>query len=149
MRNQLILAAAAVPSLRVADVEYNTEQIIRLIAENSRCGLIVFPELSVTGYTCADLFGSELILEKAQEAMFIIAKATEEYRELTEIIGVPILFENNLYNCAAVISAGKVCALIPNWNVGCELSRLSDRDWNMSSLLRTECLDYEETTAIM
>ena len=46
MRNQLILAAAAVPSLRVADVEYNTEQIIRLIAENSRCGLIVFPELS-------------------------------------------------------------------------------------------------------
>ena len=60
MRNQLILAAAAVPSLRVADVEYNTEQIIRLIAENSRCGLIVFPELSVTGYTCADLFGSEL-----------------------------------------------------------------------------------------
>ena len=113
MRNQLILAAAAVPSLRVADVEYNTEQIIRLIAENSRCGLIVFPELSVTGYTCADLFGSELILEKAQEAMFIIAKATEEYRELTGIIGVPILFENNLYNCAAVISAGKVCALIP------------------------------------
>ena len=38
---------------------------------------------------------------------------------------------------------------IPNWNVGCELSRLSDRDWNMSSLLRTECLDYEETTAII
>ena len=72
MRNQLILAAAAVPSLRVADVEYNTEQIIRLIAENSRCGLIVFPKLSVTGYTCADLFGSELILEKAQEAMFIM-----------------------------------------------------------------------------
>ena len=113
MRNQLILAAAAVPSLRVADVEYNTEQIIRLIAENSRCGLIVFPELSVTGYTCADLFGSELLLKKAQEAMFIIAKTTEEYRELTVIIGVPIRFENNLYNCAAVISAGKVCALIP------------------------------------
>ena len=113
MRNQLILAAAAVPSLRVADVEYNTEQIIRLIAENSRCGLIVFPELSVTGYTCADLFGSELLLKEAQEAMFIIAKTTEEYRELTVIIGVPIRFENNLYNCAAVISAGKVCALIP------------------------------------
>ena len=113
MRNQLILAAAAVPSLRVADVEYNTEQIIRLIAENSRCGLIVFPELSVTGYTCADLFGSELLLKKAQEAMFIIAKTTVEYRELTVIIGVPIRFENNLYNCAAVISAGKVCALIP------------------------------------
>ena len=112
MRNQLILAAAAVPSLRVADVEYNTEQIIRLIAENSRCGLIVFPELSVTGYTCADLFGSELILEKAQEAMFIIAKATEEYRELTVIIGVPIRFENNLYNCAAVISAGKVTDIL-------------------------------------
>ena len=54
MRNQLILAAAAVPSLRVADVEYNTEQIIRLIAENSRCGLIVFPELS--GIECYRIY---------------------------------------------------------------------------------------------
>ena len=47
MRNQLILAAAAVPDLKVADVEYNTNQIVRLIKENSACGLIVFPELSV------------------------------------------------------------------------------------------------------
>ena len=38
---------------------------------------------------------------------------------------------------------------IPNWNIGCDLSRLSDRDWNMDSLLKTECLDYEETTAII
>lgn len=113
MRNQLILAVAAVPDLKVADVEYNTNQIVRLIKENSACGLIVFPELSVTGYTCADLFGSGLLLEKAQDGMIRIAEATQEYSGLTVIIGVPIRFENNLYNCAAVISGGNVCAIIP------------------------------------
>ena len=113
MKNQLILAAAAVPDLKVADVDYNTDQIVRLIKENSECGLIVFPELSVTGYTCADLFGSGLLLEKAQDGMIRIAEATKEYSGLTAIIGVPIRFENNLYNCAAVISGGNICAIIP------------------------------------
>ena len=113
MKNQLILAAAAVPDLKVADVDYNTDQIVRLIKENSECGLIVFPELSVTGYTCADLFGSGLLLEKAQDGMIRIAEATKEYSGLTAIIGVPIRFENNLYNCAAVISRGNICAIIP------------------------------------
>ena len=57
MKNRLILAGTAVPSLKVADIDYNTEQIINLIKNNSECGAIVFPELCITGYTCADLFG--------------------------------------------------------------------------------------------
>ena len=61
MKNQLVLTAAAVPALKVADVKFNTDQIINLIMENRNCGIIVFPELCVTGYTCADLFDSELL----------------------------------------------------------------------------------------
>ena len=113
MKNQLIQVAAAVPSLKVAQVEYNTAQIISMIREHAECGVIVFPELCITGYTCADLFGSDLLLNRAEEALFEIAEATEYLQGLTAVVGVPVRFENSLYNCAAVISSGEVQALIP------------------------------------
>ena len=69
MKNQMIYAAAAVPSMRVADVKYNTEQIKQILHDCSDCGIVVFPELCVTGYTCADLFGSDLLLEQAEQAI--------------------------------------------------------------------------------
>ncbi|MCR5447753.1 MAG: NAD(+) synthase [Solobacterium sp.] len=113
MKNQMIYAAAAVPSMRVADVKYNTEQIKQILHACSDCGIVVFPELCVTGYTCADLFGSDLLLEQAEKAMFEIARETGQIEGLTAVIGVPIRFENNLYNCAAMLSHGEVCALVP------------------------------------
>ena len=113
MKNRLILAGTAVPSLKVADIDYNTEQIINLIKNNSECGAIVFPELCITGYTCADLFGSDLLLDKAEDALFAIARETAACRGVTSVVGVPVRFENNLYNCAAILCAGRVCALIP------------------------------------
>lgn len=112
MKNKLILTAAAVPKLKVGDIQYNTEQIIKMIGNLTDCGVIVFPELSVTGYTCADLFLSDLLLEKAETALLKIAEATQN-TGVTAVIGVPIRFDNNLYNCAAVLSQGKVMALIP------------------------------------
>ncbi len=113
MKNRLIYVGAAVPSLRVADVDYNTERIVELIKKHSECGVLVFPELCVTGYTCADLFMSELLLNKAEEGLFFIAGATAKTKGQTAVVGVPIRYGNNLYNCAAVLSEGKVCALIP------------------------------------
>ncbi|MCR5206607.1 MAG: NAD(+) synthase [Lachnospiraceae bacterium] len=112
MKNKLILTAAAVPKLKVGDIQYNTEQIIKMIGNLTDCGVIVFPELSVTGYTCADLFLSDLLLEKAETALMEIAGATQN-TGVTAVVGVPIRFDNNLYNCAAVLSQGKVMALIP------------------------------------
>ncbi len=81
MKNQMIRVCAAVPRLRVADVEFNTEEIIRMIRSAGDCGLMVFPELSVTGYTCADLFGSDLLLEEAEQALFRIAESTRYRRK--------------------------------------------------------------------
>ena len=112
MKNNLIAVAAVVPPLHVADVKYNTEQIISAIKTLTDCGVIVFPELSVTGYTCADLFESDLLLNAAEEAVLTIAKATEN-TGVTAVVGLPLRFKNNLYNCAAILSEGVVKAFVP------------------------------------
>ena len=112
MKNHLVSVAAAVPRLRVGDIDFNTKQITEMIASLPDCGLVVFPELSVTGYTGADLFQSELLLQKAQEALLQIAEATKP-AGLTAVVGAPVRFGNSLYNGGAVLSQGKVKALIP------------------------------------
>lgn len=112
MKNNLIQVAAAVPKMKIGDVDYNTEQMKIMIRDLTDCGVIVFPELSVTGYTCADLFLSDLLLQKAASALFELAAETEGTENLV-IAGVPIRFENCLYNCAALLSCGTVKALIP------------------------------------
>lgn len=112
MKNHLIQVATAVPDLKVADVKYNTEKITGMIRDLPDCGLIVFPELSVTGYTCADLFLSELLLQGAVSAIIEIAKETENTGK-TVIVGLPVRYENSLYNCAAILLCGGVKAVIP------------------------------------
>ncbi len=112
MKNRLIRVAAAVPRLRVGDVRHNAQQIAALIREEADSGVIVFPELSVTGYTCADLFQSELLLQEAEAALLQIAEATEE-TGITAVVGVPVRRGNSLYNCGAILSGGEVRALVP------------------------------------
>ena len=112
MKNQLIQVVAAVPELRVGDPVYNAEQIIKMIKEQPCSGLMVFPELSVSGYTCADLFQSDLLLRESEAAVVSIARATKDCN-VTVVAGLPFARKNKLYNCAAVLSGGKVCALIP------------------------------------
>lgn len=112
MKNRIIRVAAAVPEIKVGDVTFNMAQIISTVRELSDCGVIIFPELSVTGYTCADLFLSELLLQRAASALFRIAHETENTGNLV-VVGVPIRFESSLYNCAALLSCGCIKALIP------------------------------------
>ena len=112
MKNHLIEAATVIPELKIGNVSFNTEQIIQQIRKLPDAGVIVFPELSVTGYTCADLFQSNLLLEKAEAALFRIAQETADIGA-TVVVGVPIRYENSLYNCAAILSSGSIKALIP------------------------------------
>jgi len=112
MKNHIIQVATAVPKIKVGDVGYNTDQITAMIRELSDCGVIVFPELSVTGYTCADLFLSDLLLQNAASALFVIAEETKDINNLVAV-GVPIRFRNSLHNCAAIISCGEVKGLVP------------------------------------
>lgn len=117
MKNSLYKTGTCVPSLKVADVSYNVKKIKELIEKNSDCSLLVFPELCITGYTCADLFGQSLLLERAIDGLFEIAENSEDMKGMTVVVGLPIAYGNCLYNCAAFVSEGKVCALVPKIHI--------------------------------
>lgn len=113
MKNRMIRLCSAVSRLKVADVNYNSQEIIKIIRTYNDTGLIVFPELSVTGYTCGDLFTSILLLNRTEEALLEIAASTYGINGLTVVVGLPMRYRNCLYNCAAVISNGTVRAIVP------------------------------------
>ena len=110
----LFRVAAVVPRVKVADVAFNCESICRLIsrAEDKQASLAVFPELSVTGYSCLDLFGQELLLTKSEEAVAAIANHTRG-KQVTVVVGTPVRFRGRLYNCAAVIRNGGIKGIVP------------------------------------
>ncbi|MGM9804021.1 MAG: NAD(+) synthase [Muribaculaceae bacterium] len=114
MDNGMLRIAAAVPTVNVADCESNAAYIIKVI-DNAACEgveLLVFPELSVTGYTCADLFGQELLQREALRALKVIAQATSG-KQMLVIAGAPVCHQGRLYNCAVAISDGSVVAVVP------------------------------------
>jgi len=116
MRNKFgfVRVAAAVPELRVADIDRNLEKTTALIREAARQGaeFVVFPELGISGYTCGDLFAQRLLLEQSKEAVQVLARGTGRVG-LTAVVGLPFAFRDRLYNCAAVLSGGKVLGLVP------------------------------------
>lgn len=114
MRDGFIKAAAITPQTAVADTKENAKNIVHLIGNAAKQGakLIVLPELAVTGYTCQDLFLQEILLEKAKESLFWIAKETAGTDALI-FVGVPIGYKGKLYNTAAVLNRGQILGLVP------------------------------------
>lgn len=117
MINRMIKVGTVVPGMKVGDVTHNVNEIIELIRDNKDCGVLVFPELCITGYTCGDLFGNELLLEAAEKGLLEIAHATADIKGLTAVVGLPFLHNNHRYNCAAFVSEGKINALISKINL--------------------------------
>jgi NAD+ synthase (glutamine-hydrolysing) len=107
--------AAITPELRVADTTYNADQTIALLVEAERRGvnLAVFPEMGLTGYTCHDLFHT-LPLQRAAEAALarIVEEGTDRFRGVV-IVGLPLAVDGQLFNCAAICSAGRVLGVVP------------------------------------
>ena len=106
--------AAASPELKVCDCHFNAEKIIdsvRLLSEEG-ASLIVFPELSITGYTCQDLFFQKSLQLSALENLEYIAKKTSSIASLFAV-GLPFCLDSAIYNCAALIHRGKILCLIP------------------------------------
>lgn len=121
MKHGFVKVAAATPDIRVADVDYNTSQIISLIDETLANGarVVVFPELCITGYTCSDLFTQEILLKKSREALHTIIRHTEGKDGLV-FVGVPVAVDGELYNVAAAVNRGKLLGLttksfLPNY----------------------------------
>ena len=106
--------AAVSPSLKVANTLYNTEQIITCAQQAAEKGaaVILFPELSVTAYTCADLFYQEELYQANLEGLHRISEASRTV-DAVIIAGFYLRFANSLYNCAAVIQHGNILGIVP------------------------------------
>jgi len=109
-----VKVAAASPSVKVANCEYNVNEIIRLIheAESQHVSIIVFPELCITAYTCQDLFLQATLLNNAKEALLSVCSATQRLN-IIPVVGLPLEISNRLYNVAAVIHNGEICGIVP------------------------------------
>ena len=114
MKYGLIKVAAAIPGVRVADVDYNVKQIESLIAQAEEKGveLLVFPELSITGYTCQDLFRQQLLLDQSESALMVLLEFTRKL-DIISVIGMPVRIGALLYNCAVVIQRGTILGIVP------------------------------------
>ena len=110
--------SSAVPVIRVADVKYNTEQIIKCIqkADSSASALVVLPELCITGYTCGDLFNQSVLLNSAKDALSQIAQNTKKLN-IVSAVGLPVLHNSSIYNCAGIIHKGEILGLVPKTNL--------------------------------
>ena len=114
MKYGFVKVAAAVPAVKVADVEYNVQQIESLIAQAEGRGVevIVFPELCITGYSCQDLFKEQLLLDRAESAILTLLDFTRKL-DIISIVGLPVVINGLLYNCAAVIQSGSLLGIVP------------------------------------
>ncbi len=114
MRDGFIKVAAGTPKIRVADCRHNAEAIFTLMREAAEQGVRVLclPELCLTGYTCGDLFLQDTLLKGAEEGLATILAATRNL-DMVTALGLPVQFQNKLYNCAAVIQSGKILGLVP------------------------------------
>lgn len=133
MKHGLIKVASAIPAVKVADTKFNlieTEKQIA-IAEGQGVEIIVFPELSITGYTCQDLFQQQLLLDDAEQAVLSLLDFTRQL-DITVIVGAPIAVGALLLNCAVVIQQGKLLGIVaktflPNY------SEFYEKRWFASS----------------
>ena len=113
-----VRVAAAVPHMRVADCKYNASEIKKQISEAVEEGVevVCFPELSVTGYTCADLFFTQQLQRDALSALEEVCAYTRDL-PIIVLVGAPLKVDNNLYNCAFVMTDGDVVGVVPKVNL--------------------------------
>ncbi|MCR5131206.1 MAG: NAD(+) synthase [Prevotella sp.] len=114
MQYGFIKVAAAVPTVKVGDTEYNLKQIELLIAQAEGRGVevMVFPELSLTGYTCQDLFRQSVLIDAAEAGVMTLLDFTRQL-DIVTIVGLPVVVGDLLLNCAAVIQKGQLLGLVP------------------------------------
>jgi len=113
-RHNFVRIAVAVPPARVADPEFNAEQTISLMrqAEERKALLVVFPELGLSAYSCEDLFQQQALLDGSGEALCRIIEVSRDL-SLLSIVGLPLVVDNMLFNCAAVVHKGRLLGLAP------------------------------------
>lgn len=125
--------SVAVPNVVPGSVKKNKEEIINKIKEAEKAGadFVVFPELALTGYSCGDLFFQSVIQKNVSEAVCELASISEKIKAVI-IVGAPIKIGDQLYNCGLVLSAGRVCAIVPKKTLP-DYNELSEKRWFSSA----------------
>ncbi len=125
---------AAVPSLKISNVSENVKEIKKIMNEAYQNDVLitVFPELSVTGYTCGDLFLNEFLLDKALKGLIELKNYTKKVKGVY-IVGLPIKCDNQLFNCAAIIEDGKILGIVPKTYIP-NYSEFYEKRWFSSSV---------------
>lgn len=128
-----IRVGACVPKIKVADVEFNKNEIITQIkeAKNKNVQILTFPELSLTGYTCNDLFMQDVLLDSSLKALKEIKDFTKKIDQVI-IIGMPLRHENQIFNVAVVIQKGEVLGIVPKTYIP-NYSEFYEKRWFSSS----------------
>ena len=105
---------ADVPEVRIGDVKYNVRQIKAAVADAAKAetDCIVFPELSVTGYSCGDLFQQQLLMQQCENEILTLSKDTADCN-LIFVVGAPVMAFGKRYNCAVAISNGEILGIVP------------------------------------
>ena len=109
-----IKVACATPKVAIAAPFKNAKAALQLATQHTDCEIVVFPELSITGYTCADLFAQSYLIQQAMEATLWLAEQLPQQGFAgMAVVGLPVQADNQLFNCAAFLQDGKILALVP------------------------------------
>ena len=129
-----IRIGCAVPPVSVGDPQKNTEDVLQKLrqADAQGCDVVVFPELALTGYTCADLFFQETLLRASVAGIERIVRESAAYPAITVAVGVPLVIAGQMYNCGAVISGGVLRGIVPKTYLP-NYSEFYERRWFSSS----------------
>ncbi len=129
-----IRIACAVPPVKVADPAKNATDISNYIAKanENAVDVLVFPEMALTGYTCADLFFQETLLQASMDGLKKILTTSRQYPAVTVAVGLPVVLTGQMYNCAAILSGGVLRGLVPKTYLP-NYSEFYERRWFSSS----------------
>ncbi len=158
MNNGFIKIAAAIPQVKVADCQYNASHIENLIAkaQEQDVQIVCFPELSISAYSCADLFHNNLLLDQSKEALLDIVQSTANFN-IISIVGLPIRIDHKTYDCAAVIYKGEILSIHPKANLSAQeirwftpanaqfnnTVRIKDKDIPFGNDIVLDCMGYK------
>ena len=131
--HSFIRTASAVPKLKVADCIYNTDEILKLIDEAHKkdVKILVFPELSITSYTCSDLFLQSTLIEYAEKCLEKIVKFSANI-DMFISVGLPVVCDNQTFNCMVAICKGKILGVVPKTSIP-NYSEFYEKRWFSSA----------------
>lgn len=114
MKFGFVKVAAAIPAVKVADCKFNAQQTETqiMVADGKGVQIVIFPELNLTGYSCGDLFSHRILIEQAEMALMQIVNNTRQL-DIVSIVGMPVVVNSTLANCAVVFQRGKILGVVP------------------------------------